>query len=233
MRRFINIVINSHIAWILASMNILVYLLQVHDVFTFTDLFTLSNDFERAILQPWRLVSFAFIHLSPLHLAFNTILIILAGAWLQHLASSAEVVATYLLGALCGAFSFIAICTYAGPSTFVLTGASSAVIAMLIVALVHTDNISLTIGRRQIVLRPRYLIIIIVLIIVSGFIGYNFGGTAAHVGGIIGGLIIPVLTKAFSRRPADSLIEKVNVSGFSSLSTEERKRLFNMNPNNK
>jgi membrane associated rhomboid family serine protease len=124
----------------------------------------------------WQLITSAFTHAQPLHIAFNMFALYVLGPQLELVIGRARFLALYLLSALTGS----ALVYWAGPEFQATVGASGAIFglmgALLVVAL------KLRVNAQQILM----------------WIGINFVLTVAisniswqgHVGGFVGGVVI-------------------------------------------
>jgi hypothetical protein len=80
-------------------------------------------------------------------------------------------------------------------------------------------------------------VLAVIIIILIGTFGDNLGGTFAHMGGLLSGLIYGffirrshsfVLNGDNITAELDGLLEKVKLNGYSSLSSHEQSRLFEL-----
>jgi rhomboid protease GluP len=77
--------------------------------------------------EPWRLVSAALLHGSPLHLLFNGLALLMVGRFLESLVGRAWFLALFVVGALGGGFASLAL----NAPDVVSVGASGAIMGLL------------------------------------------------------------------------------------------------------
>lgn len=231
---------------ILVAVNLTVYFIMlagwlVRDLFphlpeTITSFLALGSSLTEIAHAPWTLVTYMFTHLNFIHLTVNMLWLIgfgpmIKGDW-QH------TVATYLIGGICGAFAYLAISLNSNNSVE-LAGASASVIAVIVATACLTPNRQL----QMIIFGAVKLKWIALIAVITIFIDGNFLSpvTVAHLGGVIGGGIIGLCLHYHDRKLSEkalevarqhtrrlSLLQKVDKSGFASLSELERLELFDM-----
>src|SRR5690554_6649515 len=64
----------------------------------FTRWFVLSDDFANLLLQPWSLISYAFLHFGFFHLLFNMVWLYWFGQIVLNLFNGKRLLTVYLLG---------------------------------------------------------------------------------------------------------------------------------------
>ena len=148
--------------------------------------FELPSDFFTALLNPWTIVSYAFVHYDFIHLLFNMLWLYVIGRMFLNLFSPKTALNIYFLGAISGGAMFVL--GYALLPNFFgvnssLVGASGAVRALLIFLCAYMPNQDVRVFTFNIKLW--YIGLAIVALDVVGLFGTNAGGNLAHIGGAI------------------------------------------------
>ncbi|WP_142783735.1 rhomboid family protein [Changchengzhania lutea] len=148
--------------------------------------FELPSDFSGFILQPWAIVSYAFVHYDFFHMLFNMLWLYVIGRMFLNLFSPKMALNIYLLGAISGGLLFM-VCYSLFPGFFgsnsKLVGASAAVRALLIFLCAYMPNQDIRFFTFN--LKLWYIGVAIVVMDVLGLFGLNAGGNLAHLGGAI------------------------------------------------
>jgi membrane associated rhomboid family serine protease len=148
--------------------------------------FELPSHFSDAIVKPWSIVTYAFLHYDFLHLLFNMLWLYVIGRMFLNLFSPKMALNIYFLGAICGGLLFITGYSLL-PEIFstksYLVGASAAVRALLIFLCAYMPNQELRFFTFN--LKLWYVGVAIVILDVFGLFGMNAGGNLAHLGGAI------------------------------------------------
>lgn len=147
--------------------------------------FELPSDFSEAIVKPWTIVTYAFLHYEPLHILFNMLWLYVIGRMFLNLFNAKMALNVYFLGAISGGILFVT-CYSLFPDTFgrnYLVGASAAVRALLIFLCAYMPNQELRVFTFNIKLW--YIGVFVVILDVIGVFGINSGGNLAHLGGAI------------------------------------------------
>ncbi len=144
----------------------------------------LPSDFFAFIVEPWTIISYAFVHYDFLHILFNMLWLYVIGQLFLNLFSPKMALNVYFLGAICGGLLFVA-CYSLFPQVFSygtrLVGASAAVRALLIFLCAYLPNKDIRFFMFN--LKLWYVGVAIVAIDVLGLFGTNSGGNLAHIGG--------------------------------------------------
>lgn len=194
--------------------------------------------------RPWTLVTYMFSQFEAWHLIFNMLMLFWIGQLFTLAYGSRRLILLYIVGGLAGAVVFIAACTLAPGlnGDMLLTGSSASVFAILTATamLMPRAPINLVLlGEIQL----RWVVIsLIVIDLCLGAGGDNFGGHLAHLGGVATGIFYPYALKWLAVRKKkghrrvhssqadtqnlDVILDKIKMSGYASLTQEERKRLF-------
>lgn len=180
----------------------------------------------------WTLLTYMVTQYDFIHLLFNVLWLFWFGNILPEWVSERRRIILYAGGGLCGALTYVA-CNLLFPSLAppgaALCGASAAVLSMMAAAGILGGD------------RKVYLILVgpvaakwvCLGCIILAFFGFGGGSTAAqsaHIGGVAFGLIYALLLKHSPRRAPrranlDQLLDKIRLSGYSSLTIGERKEL--------
>lgn len=131
--------------------------------------------FPYSLAEPWRFVTWALVHASPLHLAFNMLVLFMVGPAIEQRIGRLPFLAAYVVSAI-GAAVAIA---WLQPATPVV-GASGAIYALF----------GMAIGMQRMLGRVQPVLLIIVGINLA--ITFLFGNISwsAHVGGLVVGLAL-------------------------------------------
>ena len=151
--------------------------------------FELPSDFSEAIVKPWTIVTYAFLHYEPLHLLFNMLWLYVIGQMFLNLFNAKMALNVYFLGALSGGVLFV-LCYSLFPEIFgrnYLVGASAAVRALLIFLCAYMPNQEFRFFTFNIKLW--YIGLAVIILDVIGVFGANSGGNLAHLGGAILGYV--------------------------------------------
>ena len=126
----------------------------------------------------YRVVTAAFLHAGPLHLAFNMFALYILGTFLEPVIGTPRFVAIYFASLLAGSFGVVVL----EPDSLVVTvGASGAVFGLFAAAFVLARGR----GMEQVASQLGFLIIIN-LAFTFGVSNISIGG---HIGGLIGGAV--------------------------------------------
>lgn len=146
----------------------------------------LPSDISNAILQPWSIITYAFLHYDFLHILFNMLWLYVIGRMFLNLFSPKMALNIYFLGAISGGLLFV-LCYSIFPDIFggksYLVGASAAVRALLIFLCAYMPNQELRFFTFN--LKLWYVGVAIVILDVFGLFGVNAGGNLAHLGGAL------------------------------------------------
>ncbi len=156
------------------------------------DWLELPSDFSDFIVQPWTIITYAFLHYDFWHLFFNMLWLYFIGRMFLNLFSPKMALNIYFLGAMAGGLLYM-LCYTMLPNVFQvnsrLLGASAAVRALLIFLCAYMPNQELRFFTFN--LKLWYVGVAIVVIDVIGvFSGINnplgnSGGNLAHLGGVL------------------------------------------------
>jgi membrane associated rhomboid family serine protease len=188
------------VTWVLVGLNVLFYLVEwvyprIVDYFdmigsaydpTIHQTVGVAND------QWYRLLTSAFLHepglsgFGPAHIIFNMWALILVGPALERLLGHARFLTVSLVSALGGSVALLVLAPYE-----LALGASGAIFGLFGAWFVVA---------RRLRLDSRWIVTIIVLNLVIGFVGHSLIAWQAHVGGLLAG---GLLTAAYAYAPRE------------------------------
>ena len=156
-------------------------------------LLQLPASWDQILLRPWTLLTYMFVHLGFFHLLFNMIWLYVFGLYFLRWFSSRQLLMVYLLGGLTGGLFYVIAYNLfplyiASVEHTVLMGASASVLALTLSVAFYRPNESLLfmfIGR----VKLKWLAVAMVVIDLLSLAGDNAGGSLAHLGGALFGLL--------------------------------------------
>ncbi|MCX8166834.1 MAG: rhomboid family intramembrane serine protease [Candidatus Micrarchaeota archaeon] len=169
--------------WIIAIL-ILIFGLQL-TINGFTDLFI----FDPLRLEPWRFLSSMFLHADLMHLFFNCFTLFLFGPYLENVLGRNKFILFFILSGLVGSLLYyLTIAIGIIPPTKAL-GASGAIFGILGALSVLMPNMLILLFG-FIPLRMREAAILWIVLEFLNSFDYTSGiGSAAHLGGLLFGII--------------------------------------------
>ncbi|RXG15397.1 membrane associated rhomboid family serine protease [Leeuwenhoekiella aestuarii] len=156
-----------------------------------TQWFSLPTDLSRLIIQPWSLITYAFLHGGFWHIFWNMLILYWFGQIVLNLFTEKRFLTIYLLGALAGGILFVTaynLFPVLITSSAYLVGASAAVRAIMIFIATYTPNTEVRIIFFNVKLWHIGVFVVLTDLIQIPTSG-NAGGLLAHVGGAIFGYI--------------------------------------------
>lgn len=174
----------------LILLNVMVYGLAL---FTGPDLvrtFALWPPGSGGAFHYWQLVTYSFLHGSPLHLGFNMLALWMFGAELETRWSDLRYLLTYLLSVVVAAMTQIAVSGYFVSTGGAVVGASGGVFGLLLAYAMYFPNRIITLVFLPFVRIPaRTFVFLYGLVeLVLGVTGTAAGvAHFAHLGGLFGG----------------------------------------------
>lgn len=146
----------------------------------------LPSNFLDFIVQPWSIVTYAFLHADFFHILFNMLWLYFIGRIILNLFNPKTALNIYFLGAISGGLLFM-LGYQVFPNVFggnsSLVGASAAVRALLIFICAYMPNQEIRFFTFN--LKLWYLAVAIIALDVIGLSGGNAGGNLAHLGGAL------------------------------------------------
>ena len=184
------IVINA-IAFLIVSLGSFIFKMSPG---YFSRWFSLSDDLNTLLFQPWTLITYGFLHFGFFHILFNMIWLYWFGQFVLTLFTEKRLLTIYLLGAFFGGLLFVL--SYNLFPVFdqdrgYLIGASGAVTAIMVFIATYTPNTQFRIFTFTIKLWQIALFLFVLDLIRIPTSG-NAGGLMAHVGGGVFGYIYAV-----------------------------------------
>ncbi len=193
--------------------------------------------------HPWTLFTYSFFHGSFVSLIFNSILLFYFGNIFLSFFNEKKFWKIYFSGVIFGALFFL-ISYYLFPDFYIqkgaLLGASAGIMAILTYLAIKQPSYAVRIRFLGFFKLIHILIFLLVLNLLQIPLG-NPGGYFAHLGGLLAGLLWIVTDKflrenkkasSFLREDTgknykvNKILEKINSSGYESLTEEEKDYLF-------
>ena len=189
--------LGKDIAYKLSRLNVLEKLIAVNVVIflvglLFPTLITwlqLPSQFNKFILKPWSIVTYAFAHYDIWHIGLNMLVLYFLANMLLNLFSYRMALNIYFLGAIAGGIFYLLFYSFLPNSVSgtPVVGASAAVRAILIFLCAYMPNSEVRIIAFNVKLK--YVGVAIVVLDLIGIVGDNGGGHLAHLGGVVLGYI--------------------------------------------
>ncbi len=205
-------------------------------------LFGVPSSLSMLLTRIWTVVTCMFTHVDFLHLVVNMMWLMIFGRMVEYYLGARQLVVLYLVSGIAGAAAFI-ICNAIAPGTqHIMYGASCAVIG--IIGYVAVSSPHWRIG--LLFLGPvKILWIAVAAVILFVVLEPSIYVSIAHAAGLATGVCYGLWRKyrfALPRRSRqtapgsdaddeaelDQLLDKVNRSGYSSLTPAQRQKLFEL-----
>lgn len=203
---------------------------------------TLPTTVGEILSRPWTLLSYMFVHWDVLHLLVNMLWLVCFGRILARTGLSRQVLPIYLCGGFGGAIAFVTTATLHGGFG-ILAGASAAVMGIICAAAVLRPR-----TRLSLMLFGEVNLYVIAIAVIALYIIAEIATLPtciAHAGGAAGGAAFALVYKALQHRTPrsrtddnnddadieaqlDEILDKVRRGGYGSLSSYERRRLFEL-----
>lgn len=207
---------------------LLVYVLTSSSVVNDSQL-CLYGTWEMIVAEPWRIVTYAWTHRSVWHLATGLLILLVIIFGSKGRTSSREIWGVFVAGVAIGALTFGSITAYKGGNEATLTGASagvSALIAYSVMGLLRSRSI--VIG----------LVVIGLLILADGLTlsHSNIYGFYCHLSGYAVGAMLSLGKRKIRKKssklayPNPEIVQKINTSGYNSLTDEEKRQCTDITP---
>lgn len=161
----------------------------------------LNPSWPGILFQPWQLLTYSFLHLSPglgglLHIGFNMLWMLWIGRDYESLYGPGRILGVYILGAMGGALLTVALHAAfpgVGPFGGIVHGASGAVLALMTMVAIHQPEQRIGL---------MFIGVVKLIHVVIGFIALDIlflsaGGTSvsAHLGGVATGYLLGRLAR--------------------------------------
>lgn len=153
-----------------------------------------SADLQTTLFHPWTVITYMVTQYSFFHLLFNMLWLLWFGRFLMTTLSDRHLLFLYIGGGLTGAIFFLGVSAVASPSIAFLSGASASVLAVITACALRTPDLRLMmflIGE----VKLKWVALACIILTFAGIGGGNHGGQAAHVGGLLFGLLFSLLLK--------------------------------------
>lgn len=225
MVKILDRIICAHATWVLVALNIVAYVgcvLYPGDVAAASLLY---GDVTFSMTEPWRMLTYMFVHISPMHLVVNTLFLIILGSWLEYKVRWKRLLAVYLTGGVAGAVFYLIAAAFRSFDQMVLMGCSAAVFALAGAAIIINNGFAFKIGENHLSLNAKTVAIIVLFVMISGIFGRNSVGEFAHIGGFVAGMSLMLVSRK-RHLNINPVVVKARQSGFASLSKEERVMLY-------
>jgi membrane associated rhomboid family serine protease len=165
----------------------------------FLDYLVFPKNFMDFILQPWSIISYAFLHSGFFHLLFNMIILHFGGQIFMTYFSGKRLINYYILGAIFGALvyalSYNLFPAFAAVGQSYLIGASAAVMAVFIGIATKVPNTTV----RLFLLGNLKLWWIAAFFVVMDIVQLPFGNAGGHLAHLGGALIGYLYTKQLDK----------------------------------
>ena len=198
--------------------------------------------------RPWTLFSYAFYHVSLSHLFWNMLFLFFTGRIFFNLFNINHILVAYIWGVVIGGAAFLVLGHFLSASVgnTMLLGASAGIISVFAFIAIVTPSYGVYIFTLRV--KVLYLLVAIILFDLFDF--------SANSGGIIAGIMVGVMAKyqLWSRKRMrvempemkpnkperqkvkqhriNQLLDKINASGYASLTDKEKKFLFEASKEN-
>ncbi|MCC4212315.1 rhomboid family intramembrane serine protease [Leeuwenhoekiella parthenopeia] len=152
---------------------------------------SLPTDLGRLVIQPWSLLTYAFLHGGFFHIFWNMIILYWFGQIVLNLFTEKRFLTVYLLGALAGGALYVLaynLFPVLITSTAYLVGASAAVRAIMIFIATYTPNTEVRLIFFNVKLWYIGVFVVLMDLIQLPTSG-NAGGLLAHLGGALFGYL--------------------------------------------
>jgi membrane associated rhomboid family serine protease len=198
------------------------------------------------ILQPWRLITYQFMHDGFMHILFNMLGLYFLGPTLEHHWGSKRFLFFYLMCGVVGALCYILLSLTNILHAGGMVGASGAILGMLAACAIMFPHFVVIFFIFPVPIRIASVIMIVLYLANVISRGPNAGGDAAHLGGMAAGAIYvflgPTLDRFRLKRKSsswerkmrehrrleaevDRILDKVHHSGLQSLTRNEKQIL--------
>ena len=159
----------------------------------------LPSSLGRLLRTPWTVLTYMFVHVDFLHAIFNLLALYWFGKILLRYFSQKQLVGVYILGGFAGAFTYVlalnTIPYFGDMRDFsYLIGASASVMGIIFASAAYYPDESIRlalIGE----IKLKYVGLAVFLLDVIGFSSSDLGGTMAHAGGALSGLLYGLLLR--------------------------------------
>ncbi len=197
-------------------------------------------------LEPWRLISYQFLHATPGHIIMNMLVLFFVGPTLERHWGSRRFILFYLSCGVVAGLTFLTLMAIGVVGAGSLVGASGAILGVLVACAILFPQFILFLVIIPMPIRVFAVVITLLYVLTIATGGDTAGGDAAHLGGMAAGaayvLLLPRLEKLRLRMHAqswdkrmeegrrlrievDRILAKVHRFGLHSLTAREKKTL--------
>ncbi len=242
------ILINVLVFLIPLIINTILYLLNTKTL-SFFNFFDLHPQINYLLKNIWTIITYGFIHNDIYHIFWNMFILYFASEYFLNFFDEKKYIKTYLFGILFGGLFFVLsynlFPVFETDST-TLIGSSAAVYSVLIFICSYFPNNKINLILFNIELK--YIGIIYILLSLVQIPIENPGGNIAHLGGALWGYLYAIsiynnsfnidlkeiinklkfnnLNKSENQKMIDAILDKINESGYESLTKKEKELLF-------
>jgi membrane associated rhomboid family serine protease len=172
-------------------------IIYVADVLSGNRLTTLGALSGRGIIrvQVWRLLTFQFLHASPIHILFNMLWFYFLGPLVESRMGKRRFLGFYLLCGVAGGAAFLFqwwLRQYFQGFNSTLVGASAGIFGVMAAAVILAPEVSMRIFFLPISIKlwVVFWIMVAIAVLTSFTGGFNAGGEASHLGGAAMGFLL-------------------------------------------
>jgi len=161
---------------------------------SFVSWLVLPTSFVDIILQPWSIITYAFLHAGFWHLFWNMYLLYWFGTYVFNLFTAKRFLTIYLLGGICGGLLYVLSYNLFPVFSNInsnLMGASAAVLAIVIFIATYTPNTIVRVFMFKVKLWQIGLTMVL-LDLLQLPSSDNAGGLIAHIGGALFGYVYAI-----------------------------------------
>lgn len=186
----------------------------------------------------WTPLTYMFTQNSAWDLIFGMLWLYFFSRVFMEIGSDRQLLISYFVGGIGGAVAYIMAGLGNVISGSLLLGSSAAALGVITCAAFRAPKMRLVMMFFGAV-EFRWIAAVAIGLSLLSFASGNIGGGIAHIGGVIGGILSWMIIRRQSRfrfvipkkhkpseKSLDDLLDKVKRSGYSSLTTEERRKLL-------
>ena len=228
------IAINVVVFVVVLLLKTLFFFFNIDDVF-FLQILKFSSDVYLFLTTPWTILTYAFVHLEPLHLLFNMLWLYFFGNLFLQYHPGRRLLNVYILGAVFGGLSYMVAYTFlpafSNISKSSLSGASAAVCAIMVAITVQKPNQEFRFMFISFSFKLWWITVGFLILDFLRIPSGNAGGHISHLGGaFIGYIYITQLNKGYDiAKPIETTMDWV-VSLFSSSDAPKMKTVHKSKP---
>ena len=148
----------------------------------------------------WSVLTYAFVHTNPMHLAVNLIALLVVATWCEQRQGAIRMAMVFVSGIVAGGVFFMGYATLSDAAMW-LEGASAGIIAMTVCALLSYQKICIG--------------------------AHRFPADGVAYALLVSAAIFAAKEARHSDTPAVMATQRVRTSGYASLTEAERLRMFN------